>query len=726
MAGKFNYGGVDNPAWINDEDETNKQREQQQQHHRHHGKVGPTLSSPRPLRIVDRAGSLSRIVQHKKLSPTSSSSVASSGGVTLDDDGDDPVVDFDDMLPYVGEFGPYQIALFFLTAPFCFFLAFSYFSQVFITLVDVHTCHIPQLNRSGLNITQKREISIPLVTNSVLGGPATYDSCTAYDVDYESVLRDGLRPNATWPTRPCRDGWDYDLEQIRYHSAVTENNWVCDEAGKAPLAQALFFCGSIIGGIVLGYIADRFGRIPALILCNLTGALAGIITTFSTTFGLFAFSRFLMGIAFDNSFTLMYILVLEYVGPTYRTLVANLSIALFYTAGTTVLPWIAWGISDWRMFSLATSIPMASVILAYWIVPESARWLLSQGQTERAISILKTFARINKKQVDESVYKKLKTATEEAMEASSKEPQQTVLDLLRTPRMRRNTILLTLLWVLVAVVYDGHARNTANLGLSVFLTFSVASVTELPADLVLVFFLDKWGRRILAFGSLLGASVFSLATLAVPNDQAVLTAVLAIIGRFCVNITFNIGLQYGAELIPTSVRAQGIAYVHIAGYVAAIVSPYIVDLARFSQFLPLTILGILALIGAIVGLMLPETLGAILPETIEDGENFGKDQSFWDFPCCQRQKEIEPDTVTASSGDSMPVVAAKDSNFIRAPSNRANALRTSIRGEAFRSSLLARQRQQRQLDPNDKSHKTNNPETIISSSSAPPPRPPID
>lgn len=70
--------------------------------------------------------------------------------------------------------------------------------------------------------------------------------------------------------------------------------------------------------------------------------------------------------------------------------------------------------------------------------------------------------------------------------------------------------------VLVAVVYDGHARNTANLGLSVFLTFSVASVTELPADLILVFFLDVWGRRALAFGSLMGAALFSLATLAVP------------------------------------------------------------------------------------------------------------------------------------------------------------------------------------------------------------------
>lgn len=64
-------------------------------------------------------------------------------------------MDFDDVLPFIGECGTYQIALFFLTAPFCFFMAFVLFSQVFITLIDVHTCHVPQLNDSGLNITQK-------------------------------------------------------------------------------------------------------------------------------------------------------------------------------------------------------------------------------------------------------------------------------------------------------------------------------------------------------------------------------------------------------------------------------------------------------------------------------------------------------------------------------------------------------------------------------------------
>ena len=55
-------------------------------------------------------------------------------------------------------------------------------------------------------------------------------------------------------------------------------------------------------------------------------------------------------------------------------MVANLSIAIFFTAGTTLLPWIAWAIRDWRYFSLITAVPMASALAAYWIVPESARY----------------------------------------------------------------------------------------------------------------------------------------------------------------------------------------------------------------------------------------------------------------------------------------------------------------------------------------------------------------
>ena len=57
---------------------------------------------------------------------------------------------------------------------------------------------------------------------------------------------------------------------------------------------------------------------------------------------------------------------------------------------------------------------------------------------------------------------------------------------------------------------------------------------------------------------------------------------MAIIGRFAINISYNIGLQYAAELLPTVVRGQGVALVHIMGYVASILAPFIVYLVSFS------------------------------------------------------------------------------------------------------------------------------------------------
>jgi hypothetical protein len=56
------------------------------------------------------------------------------------------VIDFDDLLPHLGEFGRYQKILFLLMIPFAFFVAFVYFSQIFITLVpEEHWCFVPEL-----------------------------------------------------------------------------------------------------------------------------------------------------------------------------------------------------------------------------------------------------------------------------------------------------------------------------------------------------------------------------------------------------------------------------------------------------------------------------------------------------------------------------------------------------------------------------------------------------
>lgn len=55
---------------------------------------------------------------------------------------------------------------------------------------------------------------------------------------------------------------------------------------------------------------------------------------------------------------------------------------------------------------------------------------------------------------------------------------------------------------------------------------------------------------------------------------------MAIIARLGVNISANIGFQYAAEMLPTVVRAQGVSLIHILGYIAHIMGPYVIYLVR--------------------------------------------------------------------------------------------------------------------------------------------------
>jgi hypothetical protein len=59
---------------------------------------------------------------------------------------------------------------------------------------------------------------------------------------------------------------------------------------------------------------------------------------------------------------------------------------------------------------------------------------------------------------------------------------------------------------------------------------------------------------------------------------------MAILARLGVNIAANIGFQYAAEMLPTVVRAQGVSLIHIIGYFAHIIGPYVIYLV--SVFAP--------------------------------------------------------------------------------------------------------------------------------------------
>lgn len=136
-----------------------------------------------------------------------------------------------------------------------------------------------------------------------------YSKCLMYDVNYEQLIALGItEANASWPISSCRQGWSYNFTDIPYATIATDLNWVCDDAALATYAQSIFFIGAIFGGLLFGWIADKFGRIPSMIACNVVGCLAGMATAYMETFWQFALMRFIVGFAFDNCFMIMYIL----------------------------------------------------------------------------------------------------------------------------------------------------------------------------------------------------------------------------------------------------------------------------------------------------------------------------------------------------------------------------------------------------------------------------------
>ena len=62
----------------------------------------------------------------------------------------------------------------------------------------------------------------------------------------------------------------------------------------------------------------------------------------------------------------------------------------------------------------------------------------------------------------------------------------------------------------IAGMFEGHIRNIANLDYSIYITFTISSMLEFPADLLAIWGLNFIGRRWSAFLSqlLAGISMF--------------------------------------------------------------------------------------------------------------------------------------------------------------------------------------------------------------------------
>ncbi|XP_077977695.1 organic cation transporter protein-like [Glandiceps talaboti] len=530
---------------------------------------------------------------------------------------------FEDILKYLGEFGRYQkiqYALICLVAMPCAYISLG---NSFLSASSDHYCRVYDNQTYDANSPVKN-FTIPYSVND--NGEIEWSQCKQYNVTGLSYTPEDLGKREDQLS--CDQGWVYD--RSTYESTVVQEfDLVCDKDWLKQLSKSIILVGKLVGSLIFGQLSDRFGRKPVFIAAIAWTILVSAGTAFSPTYYVFAIGQFCMGIGAMGIFLVGFVIGVELVGPTWRTF-AGIFIEIFYAIGYISLAVVAWAYhTKWRYLEMTIAIVLVPYLSYIWFVPESIRWLVQQGKYDKAEKLLKKAAKTNKVTLPDNLFDEEKHQLEKEIELDNTK-KATFFDLFRTPNLRIRTLNIFFNWFANCLVYYGLSFNTDNLGENDYINFFISGAVEIPAYISCLIFMKYFGRRILVCVYMLVGGLGLFATLLVPDDESLewLVVTLAMLGKFCIAASYAIIYVYAAELFPTPVRNVGMGGSSMSARVGGILSPYIMLLSDYVWGpLPYVLFGSLSILAGLLVLFLPETRNKALPETIEEGENFGTRRS---------------------------------------------------------------------------------------------------
>jgi OCT family organic cation transporter-like MFS transporter 4/5 len=405
--------------------------------------------------------------------------------------------------------------------------------------------------------------------------------------------------------------WVYDSP-----TAVSQFDLVCERSWLRPWAQVVIMCGEFFASVILSAASDSYGRKMVLM-----GALTGVVLVsfclvFAVNYYVFLLLRFLLGFFNPCIFMVGLPMSLELVGPKKRTVVTTIG-CMFWVAGCLLIAVVAYLIRDWQYLQLATAVP-GLLFLTFWkFLPESPRWLLSVGRKDEAMQIIQKMAKVNG--VDTVDLEKL--LSDEDCATKSKATGN-ILDLFRYKNIRLRLLLCMIIIFANSFVYYGLSLNSGNLVGGVYLNFFLLSLLEIPATL-LCLLVDRIGRKKLVIAPMLIGGIVMAVAVFIPKDWHIIITCLSMAGKFGITLSYTVVYLLICEIFPTRQRNMSLGLTSIGGRLGGIVAPFVEQLGTVWRPGPPLVFGIVSVIGGLLTIPLPESTGKDLPESTEDGENFG-------------------------------------------------------------------------------------------------------
>jgi putative MFS transporter len=354
---------------------------------------------------------------------------------------------------------------------------------------------------------------------------------------------------------------------------------------QIPQFVSLTFVGMTIGALITGFVGDKMGRRFTYQINLLIFGLASLAAAFAQDMNQLIACRFVQGLGLGAEIVVGYSTLTEFVPPKTRgrwlSMMAFLVVAGFPV--TALLGYLIIPAFGWRPMFIIAAIGSLVVWYLRKNLPESPRWLESQGRAAEAEALMQEI------ETESAGFGTLPPVVVPAQVA-----QVAAMDMLKPPLLQR---LLVGCWVLITI-------NTLIFGFVIFLpqfflrqglTIAnslaytlVLSIASLVGCVLGAWLSDAIGRR----WSIIGASVVTIVSGyiyarfdAASDPVIVLSTGFILIVAIYVQTAILFGV-YTPELFPTEIRLRANGICNTFGRGATVVSPFIVTALMASYQLP--------------------------------------------------------------------------------------------------------------------------------------------
>ena len=361
------------------------------------------------------------------------------------------------------------------------------------------------------------------------------------------------------------------------------------EAAAMPAASST---GVLVGGMLVGFMSDRFGRVwPYALFAFLLGT-SVLASAFSPNFYVFVIIRAVVAIGMGGTQLLVHPTLLEFLPIKNRGQVAIL-VLLNQSIGSSLAALLAWilisnfTVNGWRMYVIATSIPcllLAVYRLAFYC--ESPRYLVSKGKIEKAWKIFAIMAKMNRKNLDDIA--SMDDFRYETSQNSRTYTLEKILKVWKPPLLLHTLCLLVITSTQRMFIFSRTLMFLSvllhNLGVNPYLGLVISSVSQIPGVLLMSIITEwPWFGRLNTFRifTLMAAvSYFLFATVQTEITIPVFTVFIF----FSIAPMTSMVYTYGSESYPTEIRATAVGFLNTAagllGICTAFIAGYMADLSK--------------------------------------------------------------------------------------------------------------------------------------------------